>query len=303
MKILVSVPGKIYLMGEHAVVYGKPAILAAISLRLSVSVEPADGLEIIATEPASYVRYAAEYVAKEYKLQKLPNVKITVTSAIPAGYHLGSSAAVAVGVVGALTYYLKKVWNPQAINQYAYEIEKKQHGNPSGADNTVVTTGGFLWYRKELEFLRSFWQLPFVLPSTFNHFYLIDTGRPKENTGEMVAYVQKEYRSHPARYKKMFDENEEQTKRITVALKDGDEKTLITSLRNGQRTLEEIGVVSKKITPLIRKIEHAGGAAKILGGGGRADGVGYLLCYSHHPPVSSIPIMLGEEGVKLKAKV
>lgn len=303
MKISVSVPGKIYLMGEHAVVYGKPAILAAISLRLSVSVEPAGALEIISSEPADYVRYAVEYVAKEYKIRKLPEVKITVTSDIPAGSHLGSSAAVVVAVVGALMYYLKKVWNPQAINQYAYEIEKKQHGNPSGADNTVVTTGGFLWYRKELEFLRSFWQLPFTLPSTLKHFYLIDTGRPKENTGEMVAYVRAEYQMHTARYKKLFDENEEQTKLIAAALKESDEKTLIKSIRKGERTLKEMGVVSNKITPLIRKIEQSGGAAKILGGGGRAAGVGYLLCYSHRPPAGSIPIALGEEGARMETRI
>ncbi|MCX6791749.1 MAG: mevalonate kinase, partial [Candidatus Gottesmanbacteria bacterium] len=39
MKISVSVPGKIYLMGEHAVVYGKPAVLAAINRRLTVTVK------------------------------------------------------------------------------------------------------------------------------------------------------------------------------------------------------------------------------------------------------------------------
>ena len=303
MKILVSVPGKIYLMGEHAVVYGRPALLAAISRRLTVSVEPAGTLEIISTEPAGYIRYAAEYVVKEYAFQKLPNVKITVTSDIPAGYHLGSSAAVAVAVVGALTYFLKKIWNPQVANQFAYEIEKQQHGNPSGADNTVVTTGGFLWYRRELEFLRSFWQLPVKLPPALNHFHIIDTGRPEENTGEMVTYVRSEYQRHIVRYKKIFDENEEQTKRIAVALKNADEKTLIKSMRNGERTLEEMGVVSKKITPLIRKIERAGGAAKILGGGGRTDGVGYLLCYAHRSPAGSIPIRLGEEGIRLEHTV
>ncbi len=303
MKITVSVPGKIYLMGEHAVVYGRPALLSAINLRLSVSVEPAKSLKIISTESSDYVRHAAEFVSKEYDLQKPLNVKITVTSDIPAGYHLGSSAAVAVAVVGALTYYLKKVWNPQIANQLAYEIEKKQHGNPSGADNTMVTSGGFLWYRKELEFLRSFWQLPFKMPSTLHHFFLIDTGRPKENTGKMVALVRAEYQKHVSRYKKLFDKNEDQTKRIAVALKEGDEKALISSMRYGQRTLEEMGVVSKKITPLIRKIERAGGAAKILGGGGRTAGVGYLLCYSHPRPGGGIPITLGEEGIRLEKNI
>ncbi|MCX6791569.1 MAG: hypothetical protein NT149_00845, partial [Candidatus Gottesmanbacteria bacterium] len=250
-----------------------------------------------------YVTQILDIVKKHFKLIKVPDMSISIISDISAGYHLGSSAAVAIGVVCAVSYFLKKVWNPTLFNQLAYEAEKIQHGNPSGADNTVVTAGGFLWYRKELEFLRSFWQLPFKLPTALNHFFLIDTGRPKESTGEMVAYVRQQFTIHNSQFKKLFDINEEQTKRIAVALKERDEKTLIDAMKKGGRTLEEMGVVSKKIIPLIRKIEHAGGAAKILGGGGRTDGVGYLLCYSHNPPVGSIPITLGEEGVRLESKI
>ncbi|MBI3559700.1 hypothetical protein HY087_01050, partial [Candidatus Gottesmanbacteria bacterium] len=197
MKVIVSVPGKVHLMGEHAVVHGKPALLAAINLRLRVTVETlslssprtrgsSENFLIESDEPSDYIRHAIDVVKREYKLALLPPMKITVTSDIPSGYHLGSSAAIAVGTVSALTYFLKKVWNPSAINQIAYEIEKKMHGNPSGGDNTTVTIGGFIWFRKELEFLKSIWQLPFKLPKNLDHFFLINTGRPKETTGEMV---------------------------------------------------------------------------------------------------------------------
>jgi mevalonate kinase len=291
--VTVSVPGKIYLMGEHAVVYGKPALLAAVNRRLTVAVKA--GKE----KHDAYVTHILDIVKKHFQLTKVPDMSISIISDIPAGYHLGSSAAVAVGVVSAVSYFLKKVWNPILFNRLAYEAEKIQHGNPSGADNTVVTTGGFLWYRKELEFLRSFWQLPLKLSPALNHFSLIDTGRPKENTGEMVALVNKKYIKHTEEYKKLFDENETQTKRIAVALKESDEKTLIDAIQRGEQTLEKIGVVSTKIIPIIRAVETSGGAAKILGGGGLKGGVGYVLCYSHRPPEGSIPITLGEKGVTL----
>lgn len=308
--VTVSVPGKVHLMGEHAVVYGKPALLAAINLRLSVSIEPAEALKIISTEPTDYVRYAVEFLAKEYKLPQLPKVKIMIDSKIPAGYHLGSSAAVAVGVVGALTYYLKRIWNPMKINDLAYEIEKKQHGNPSGGDNTTVTVGGFVWFRKELEFLKSIWQLPFKPHASLNHFFLINTGRPKETTGEMVAFVKEKMQKEPSEMEKLLHENEKQVKRVAVALKEGNESELVDAIQIGERTLEGMGVVSKKVQPLIRKIEKAGGAVKILGGGGRTNGVGFLLCYHHNPQkISSFgkaynyslqTIHLGEEGVRLE---
>lgn len=294
--VTVSVPGKIHLMGEHAVVYGKPALLAAINLRLRVIVEEGkDGIEIVSGEPSDYIRHTIEVVRQQYKLASLPPMKITVTSDIPAGYHLGSSAAVAVGTVGVVTYFLKKVWNPAAINQIAYEVEKKMHGNPSGGDNTTVTMGGFIWFRKELEFLKSMWQLPFQ--TKLDKFFLIDTSCPKETTREMVEFVAKQ-----KNLKTFFDENERQTKRIAVALKENDENELIGAIQAGERTLEGMGVVSRKVIPLIREIEKAGGAAKILGGGGRKEGVGFLLCYHHDSKkFGGVPIRLGEEGIKLEA--
>ena len=310
--IVVSVPGKVHLMGEHAVVYGKPALLAAINLRLSVSVEPSSlGLDIRSTEPTDYVRYAVEFLANEYKLAKMP-YRITVQSDIPAGYHLGSSAAVAVAVVAAVTYAIKKTWNPIVINQLAYEIEKKQHGNPSGGDNTVVTMGGFIWFRKELEFLKNIWQLPFKPHPTINHFFLINTGKPKETTGEMVAMVKENVQKNQAKMQQLLDLNEQQVKRVTIALKEGNENELLDSIRVGEASLEGMGVVSKKVQPFIRQVERLGGAVKILGGGGRKEGVGFLLCYHHKPleigalskkhSFSTRHITLGEEGVRLEKK-
>ncbi len=298
--ITVSVPGKVHLMGEHAVVYGKPALLAAIDLRLSVSIEQHDRFEIVCAEPQSYVEQAVSFLAKTYKLSEVPDIRIVIDSQIPAGYHLGSSAAVAVGVAGAFTYYVKKTWNPMAINQLAYEIEKYKHGNPSGGDNTAVTMGGFIWFRKELEFLRSIWQMP--IKTTLSGFFLIDTGRPQETTGDMVAYVKDRFGSQPSKMTRLFDDNERETKRVAIALKTGDRKMLLSAIRNGQRSLEGMGVVSKKAMSIIRQVEGEGGAAKILGGGGKTDGVGFLLCYSEHPPKGAVPITLGEEGIRLESK-
>lgn len=302
-------------MGEHAVVYGKPALLAAVNLRLTVTIEEqatGEKVSIISTEPTDHARYAVDFLLDQFKIHEYPPIKITIYSQIPAGYHLGSSAAVAVGLSGAMMYFFKKLWNPIRINELAYEIEKKQHGNPSGGDNTTVTVGGFVWFRKELEFLKSIWQLPFKPHDSLNHFFLINTGRPKETTGEMVAFVKKKVQKDPEQMQRLLDLNEAQVKRVTVALKEGNESELLDAIQAGERTLEGIGVVSEKVTPLIRKIEEAGGAAKILGGGGRADGVGFLLCY--HLDMKKVEtlcapyhftlqtIQLGEEGIRLERK-
>ncbi len=310
--ITVSVPGKIHLMGEHAVVYGRPAFLAAINLRMRVSIEASKTQEVISTEPSEYVRYALEKVREHFCLSALPSIKITIDSDIPAGYHLGSSAATAVGTVAAATYFLKHVWNPSLFNQIAYEVEKKQHGNPSGGDNTVVTMGGLLWFRKELEFLKSMWQLDIKIPDFLNHFFLINTGKPKETTGEMVSFVRKNVEKNPSSMKQLFSQNEEQVKRIAIALKEKNEQELVSAINLGEQTLEKMGVVGKKVIPCIRDVVSYGGAAKILGGGGKQQGVGFLLCYHKDAAIiekigkkfgyTTQQVTLGGEGVTLEKK-
>ncbi len=293
--VTVSVPGKVILMGDHAVVYGKPALIAAVNMRLRATVSGSDRPEIIAVEGTEYIKHILAAVCKHFQINNTPPLRIEISSDIPIGYHLGSSAALGAALVGALSYHLKRIWNPTRINQLAYESEKFIHINSSGVDPAAVVSGGLIWYRKELDFLRSIWQLPFKIPVALNHFYLIDTGRPKESTGDMVSFVAKQ-----KNLKQFLYENEVQTKCLATALKKGDEKTFIDAMQKGERSLEAIGVVSKKVVPIIRNIEKQGGAAKILGGGGRAGGVGYLLCYSHNPPQENIPIILGEEGIRLE---
>lgn len=315
--VRVSVPGKVHLMGEHAVVYGKPALLSAINQRLTVSVSAqkkpfGDPVHIESSEPTDHARFAVNYMLQQLKSTDHPPIAITIQSNIPAGFHLGSSAAVAVALSGALMYFCKKLWNPMKINELAYEIEKKQHGNPSGGDNTAVTVGGFVWFRKELEFLKNIWQLPFRPHASLNHFFLINTGRPEESTGEMVGLVREFIQKHPERMQKLLDLNEQQVKRVTVALKDGNEAELLDAIRVGEKTLEGMGVVSNIVQPLMRHIEKIGGAVKILGGGGRKAGVGFLLCYHHDmKKIENISkkysysiqqITLGEEGVRLEQK-
>ena len=170
-------------------------------------------------------------------------------------------------------YFFKKLWNPIRINELAYEIEKKQHGNPSGGDNTTVTVGGFVWFRKELEFLKSIWQLPFKPHDSLNHFFLINTGRPKETTGEMVALVKEKMQREPEQMQKLLDLNEIQVKRVTTALKEGNETELLDAMK-GERTL--MGYGREKVIPIIRN-RNAGGAAKFWGGERRRSRI--LLCY------------------------
>ena|SRR3989338_871490 len=312
MLVTVSTPGKIYLSGEHVVVYGKPALLSCINKRVFVTVEGNIDKLTISSLDNYYIREIISTLKNYYRLKKIPPVKITVDSELKPGYHLGSSAAVAVATLAGLLFYLKKIWNPEIVNKLAYKAEKFKHYNPSGADNSSVTYGGFVWYRKELEFLKSIWQIPLKLSPHLNNFYLIDTGPSHESTASLVKFVAARFNKNKKLFASLFNLNEIQTKNIAVALRTGRAPQLIEAIRSTEKTLEKIGVVSQKVLPFIRSVEKSGGAAKILGGGGRKEGVGYLLCFAS--PKNLLQqlakrfnyhleeIILGEEGLRLESK-
>ena len=298
-------------MGEHAVVYGKPALLSAISKRVYVIVESSDSGTNIISDDNRFIISILGIVKKHFHLNSLPPLKIEVASNIKNGYHLGSSAAVASAALSALIFYLKKIWNPETFNQLVFEAEKLKHGNPSGADNSAVIYGGFVWYRKELDFLKSIWQVNIKFGKNMDNFYLIDSGKAKESTKEMVAKVAENYLVRKKEMDLIFAENELQTKNITKAVKTNDKNLLLASIIKGQRTLEKIGVVPDSLLEFIKEIEKNGGAVKILGGGGMQKGAGYLLCFhenrkglkkisdKYNFPVEQIT--LGEEGLKLES--
>lgn len=304
----VSAPGKIILSGEHTVVYGHPAILAAVDRRLSVEIEKAkSGLEIISREPTGLVNYALRKTKEAFgeKLEK--GLRIKIDSQIPVGCGMGSSAALAVAFTGAIFRFVNHSWSQEKINEIAYEIEKKQHGNPSGGDNSISTYGGFLWFRKETEKFKVFSHLVIKFPPKI---FLIDGGKPEETTGEMVAMVKDLYLTYPRKIQRIFREIEVVTKEILNLLLEETHSRLRELFLVNEKLLEKLGVVSPKNQSLIRKIEKIGGGAKISGAGGKRKDSGIILAYHKDPEVllrfaqkEKLPLFeakLGEEGVRVE---
>ena len=311
--ITISVPSKVHLLGEHSVVYGKPALLAAIDKRISVTITSSktkriQGIEIYAKEIGELLKILEKEIKKKTGLKKIQPYSITINSQVPVGSGLASSAALSASFTAALLSFLKIPWNKKTIFEIAYEGEKFFHGNPSGGDLATAIEGGFLWFRKEFEFLKTFSPLPFKPHKNIKQFILINSGKPKESTREMIEKVAKLKTLLPQEVQALFSLQEELTKQMVIALKDGNEDSLIDCIKLGEKNLEELGTVGTKAQSIIRDIERLGGAAKITGGGGVKLGSGMLLVYNKNMKgilsyakqkgLEVLTIQIGEEGLK-----
>jgi mevalonate kinase len=168
-----SAPGKVYLFGEHAVVYGEPAVPCAIERRATVSVEARDDDRLRVTSrdlsldgftveysgstdqtpdvdvPNSLLEAAMSYVdaaveqARDAAGRPDAGFDVTIESDIPLGAGLGSSAAVAVAGIDAATRELGHPLHPEQVAERAYRVEYDvQDGQASRADTFCCAMGG-----------------------------------------------------------------------------------------------------------------------------------------------------------------
>lgn len=314
-----SAPGKLILMGEHAAVYGRPAVVAALGLRTLARAAPVDAGELELELPdlghrerctwkevlaygdrrralwrsyceqpaaddfgvlgsrdqAGVVKVAVAEVMRSLEQSEnsrlRPAVRVSVRSELPVGSGFGSSASVAVAVGAALLGSLSSAKELSAddgrIASVALEAEKRQHGRPSGVDHTAVIRGGFLSLTREDDSLRAF-DLP--RPEWFRRAIRVyDTGVPSETTGEVVAAVRNLRDRDPSWFAARLDRMEEFTRVLMEALGRDDPPwpTLVSAVRGYERCLEGFEVVPAPIAEAARRVEAAGGAAKISGAG------------------------------------
>jgi len=275
-------PGKIILFGEHAVVYGQPAIAIPVT-RVNATARVIPNLEA----KAGYVRIQAADIQLDKYLTALAEdnplgtaVKLTfaaispehipaftlhITSNIPISAGMGSSAAVSIAIIRALSAFLGKPLTTLEISDIAYEVEKIHHGTPSGIDNNVITYGTPIYFLcgKPVEFIQ------------INHptyWIIADTGE-KTPTRETVSAVRDSFDADPNYYESIFEKIGLITQQAKKALNFEDLKTLGMLMNENQLLLKELKVSSQKLDHLIETAKTAGASGAKLSGGGRGGNI------------------------------
>ena len=269
-----SAPGKIILFGEHAVVYGQPALAVPLhSLQATATVSPGQAgagliiraLDIDTTLSLAETAAHALAVAARLTLDRLgapePDAEIAIESTIPIASGLGSGAAVTAALVCALSEYLRAPLATPELSALVYEVEKLYHGTPSGVDNTVVC------YGQPVYFVRGHEPEVFTPAAPF-HLLVGDTGRPSP-TRETVGAVRAGWQREPARYEAIFEEIGGLVREARAAIESGETTRLGPLMVQNQDLLRRLEVSSPELERLIDAALAAGAlGAKLSGGGG-----------------------------------
>ena len=271
-------PGKIILLGEHAVVYGHPAIAVPVTqVRATVTVTPAQdgaGFRIMALDIKRHYRLSdagrkdplaaiVRRVLAIAGLRRAPDAVLTLTSTIPIAAGLGSGAACSTAIARALAAYLEisPPLDNNRINALVYDIEQLHHGTPSGIDNTVIVYGRPVYFRRERPIETFGVKVSFQIA-------IADTGIASP-TRIAVGDVRQAWQAEPDRYERLFDDIGALAHDARQAIEDGAIERLGPMLTANHLLLRRIGVSCPELDRLVTAATDAGAAGAKLSGGGR----------------------------------
>ena len=271
-----SASGKIILFGEHAVVYGRPAIAVPLTqVRATATITagrrgsglmldlPDIGQQLSVTEQPtlSPLAHVARLAADQLRLAPLPDWRITLRSTIPVASGLGSGAAAATAIVRAMAAAAGRPLTPAQVSALVYESETLFHGQASGIDNTVIA------YEQPVWFVRGQAPQPFRIAQAFT-IVIGDTGVASP-TRLTVGDVRTGWQAEPAHFEALFDGVGEIVVAARRAIEGGEVAALGPLMDANQRLLQAMVVSSPELDALCQAARGAGATGAKLSGGGR----------------------------------
>lgn len=321
-----SAPAKIILFGEHFVIYNQPIILASINKRMRIECkiegEKNNTLNIETnhfgrkTYPLSILEKNNHNLLNDffypiiYILRKvLPHyaetygITIKIYSEIPPGVGLGSSAALSVAGVAAISGLYSSVKKKDDILDIAIETERIIHKNSSGADCVVSTYGGLLYYQRNTN-MRS------LTVSKELSFIIINTGL-KHSTGQLVSIVNSFREKNLCEFHNLSNNVSRICERARKALEEGNFFNIGKLMNENQIILERIGVSTTEINDIINlSLQYGAIGSKLTGAGGG----GCVLALINHKDrddflsnmkkkgYECFPVLIENQGVKVNIK-
>lgn len=274
--------GKLLLFGEHAAVFGHPAVGMALPLATTIHLrhpgtrsasersDQEQELEELVAE--AIARLAAE---AEMDVNGSPPVPgVSVESSVPIGVGLGSSAALSVAVVRAAASWLSGMSEARIADgtawRLAHELERRYHGTPSGIDTGLAALGGTRVFRRRLT-------LPSAEGLRTPEIALVLATLPRTSTTrELVAGVRTRHEGEPRtigtaleRLGRIAESAAAQLTEDAPSHGRSDAQVLGELARKAQANLRTIGVSSDTVEEMTESMRSSGArGAKLSGAGG-----------------------------------
>jgi mevalonate kinase len=300
--VTATAPAKIILFGEHAVVYGRPAIaipVLEVKARAVVRAEPraaAGTIQIHAPAVGLAAYYedlpiehplgmAVRLALDAVNIHLPPALTLRVTSTIPIAAGMGSGAAITVAVLRALSSFLGHPLPDDQVCELAYQVEKLYHGTPSGIDNTTITYARPVFFIRGQPIQTLFVREPFTI-------VIGDTG-VLSPTSVSVGDVRRAWEAETGRYEALFDTAGSLAGEARQAIEAGDIAALGPLMDENQRLLVGMGVSSAELDHLVEAARAAGALGAKLSGGGRG---GNMIALATPSTAAGIEQALKEAG-------
>jgi mevalonate kinase len=254
--------GKVILLGEHAVVYGRPALATGLPLAVDATVESGAGPRLVSEAPPDprTTRLVAE-AARATGLDP-SRVVVHVRSNVPVGRGLGSSAALSVAVLRALATAAGRVLDLPTTLALGRELECGFHGTPSGVDPAAAALGTCV------RFVRGEPPVVTRLRLTRPLRLVVAYGERVRSTASAVGGLRERWSADRPRYDALFDDVGRVVDQGVAAVERGDVEALGRAFDRIQALLESLGVSSGDVEALVRTARAAGAfGAKLTGGG------------------------------------
>ncbi len=262
--------GKVILLGEHAVVYGVPAIAVGIdrgARARATTISPGPSrlhvrgwnIDVKEDEPAHDLAWAFRALLQTVRaaVPSFPPQSVDVEADLPPGGGLGCSAAMGVAIAQALESNV----SDDILQERAMAWERVFHGNPSGIDAAVAARGGCIFFRRgeALEPVRARGTLRLCVGSTGS----------ASSTKSMVDAVARLRMRRPEVVEKSFEAVRTLVHGARLAITEGDRFTLGRLMDLNQTLLSALFVSTPDIERMCAMARGAGAlGAKLTGAGG-----------------------------------
>jgi mevalonate kinase len=280
MQVTASAPGKAILFGEHAVIYGKPAIAMALNKRAQVKVSGRADNKIqvnitdlgikgyIDLKDNSIISDSPKKGILKYILNSVKKVHgesgldICIDVNVPIGGGLGSSAAVTVALIAAVSKYNNMDLEKKEISILAHEVELEVQNSASPLDTTISTYGGLIYLEKDAEE---------IISLNINHDIPVVIGYTdsRGNTGKLIEAVKNRKERHPEIINPLIDSIETITIEAKQAILNNDKKRIGELMNINHGLLDALGVNTIELSNMVYTARNAGASgSKITGAGG-----------------------------------